>query len=260
MNEGSRTSDAGAATDAGDGRPASRSVAVVDAPPRRRRASSPSDDDDDVDAPATTGAAAPRPPSWPRRVGRRIVRRPVRWAQAPWPTERVVRVVVTDADAGRHDRRDDERRPPQPAQPGRRPDLRPTPRRPAATWAPTCGGRRSCATTCCPTSSSPAGAWTGTPACRCTASTWWSRRWRSSPSTRSSRTAWRSSSSPSPGSSPCRSAAGRSAGWPASATRCRSCSPSPACASRSTRASASTAATSSRRWPASSRSPSPSAW
>ena len=57
----------------------------------------------------------------------------------------------------------------------------------------------------------------------------------------------------------CRSAAGRSAGWPGSATRCPSCSPSPGCASRSTRASASTAATSSRRWPASSRSRSRSA-
>ena len=75
----------------------------------------------------------------------------------------------------------------------------------------------------------------------------------------SSPTAWRSSSSPSPGWSACRSAAGRSAAWPASATRCRSCSPSPAWCSPSTRASASTAATSSRRWPASSRSRSPSA-
>ena len=31
-----------------------------------------------------------------------------------------------------------------------RPDLRATTRPPAATWAPTCGRRRSCATTCCP--------------------------------------------------------------------------------------------------------------
>ena len=75
----------------------------------------------------------------------------------------------------------------------------------------------------------------------------------------SCRTAWRSSWSPSPGWSRCRCAAGRSAASPASATRCPSCSPSPGCASRSTRASASTAATSSRRWPASSRSRSPSA-
>jgi hypothetical protein len=33
--------------------------------------------------------------SWPSRVGNRIVRRPQRWIDDPWPTERVVRFVVT---------------------------------------------------------------------------------------------------------------------------------------------------------------------
>ena len=149
-----------------------------------------------------------------------------------------------DADARRHDRRDDERRPPQPAQPGRRPDLRPHHADRRRHGRPRVGSGVPARPPAVRTSSSPAGAWTGTPACRSY------RFYMVVPAlaivaldVAPARTAWRSSSSPSPGSSPCRSAAGRSAGWPASATRCRSCSPSPACASRSTRASASTAAT-----------------
>jgi hypothetical protein len=35
-----------------------------------------------------------RPP-WPNRVWTRITRRPTEWAQRPWPTERIVRYVVT---------------------------------------------------------------------------------------------------------------------------------------------------------------------
>ena len=51
-----------------------------------------------------------------------------------------------------------------------------TPRRPAATWAPTSGARPTSATTSCRTSASRAGRPTGTPASRCTTSTWSSRR------------------------------------------------------------------------------------
>ncbi len=91
MNEGSERGEAGDHTGETDH---DSSVAVVDAPAR------PDDEvvTGDVDTESRSWddePAEPRPPSWPARAGRRIVRRPVRWAQAPWPTERVVRVVVT---------------------------------------------------------------------------------------------------------------------------------------------------------------------
>ena len=47
----------------------------------------------------------------------------------------------------------------------------PTPRRRAATWAPTCGAPTTCATTCCPRAGSPVGRPTGTPASPPTTST-----------------------------------------------------------------------------------------
>ncbi|MET0145962.1 MAG: hypothetical protein ABW328_14450 [Ilumatobacteraceae bacterium] len=78
------------------------SVAVVDAPGAPSEVPETPDvevDDGTVDEPAivttserTRGAAGP---SLPRRIVRRIVRRPVDWAQRPWPTSRVVQVAVT---------------------------------------------------------------------------------------------------------------------------------------------------------------------
>ncbi len=73
-------------------------VAVVDAPDE----TAPDADDEVVDD-ATDRAddeapwprATPKGPSLPGRIGRRIVRRPVRWALRPWPTSRVVQVAVT---------------------------------------------------------------------------------------------------------------------------------------------------------------------
>ena len=64
-------------------------MAVIDTPPAADRADQPVDESDDLTPPGE-----PRP-SFAARAGRRIVRRPVRWAQQPWPTERVVRVAVT---------------------------------------------------------------------------------------------------------------------------------------------------------------------
>ena len=146
---------------------------------------------------ATRRATAP----WYARAGRRIVRRPVEWARRPWPTSRTVRFAVTavtlivttvvmmnvvhlnplNMQLGPDLRRQhaDRRR-------HGRPRLGPgvPARQPAAQLAAVGlehGLVRRHA--------------------RCTASTWWCRRWRSSPSTRSCPTAWRSSWWPSPGSS-----------------------------------------------------------
>ena len=62
----------------------------------------------------------------------------------------------------------------------------PGPPLPAATWVPTCGGRPSSATSCCPGSGSAAGPPTGTPGSPPTTSTWWSPCWPSLPSTSAS--------------------------------------------------------------------------
>jgi hypothetical protein len=51
-----------------------------------------SDATDDVGSDRSSETA--RQP-WPNRVWRRITRRPTEWAQRPWPTERIVRYVVT---------------------------------------------------------------------------------------------------------------------------------------------------------------------
>src|SRR5688572_8075936 len=51
--------------------------------------------DDGLD-PAREGEPDEEPrPAWWRRAVTRMVRRPVAWLTAPWPTERVVRVVFT---------------------------------------------------------------------------------------------------------------------------------------------------------------------
>ena len=73
-----------------------------------RRADAPSDapladpwdavdplDPDDEWAGERLVAPAPAGEAWPARFGRRLVRRPVRWAERPWPTERIVQYVVT---------------------------------------------------------------------------------------------------------------------------------------------------------------------
>ena len=67
-------------------------VALVDAPVR-----APDDDLIDVEPEWAHShePVAERRPSWPARAGRRLVRRPVEWAEQPWPTERIVRVAVT---------------------------------------------------------------------------------------------------------------------------------------------------------------------
>ena len=49
--------------------------------------------DTDVIVPASL--APERGPSWPERAYRRIIRRPLEWAERPWPTDRVVRYAVT---------------------------------------------------------------------------------------------------------------------------------------------------------------------
>jgi hypothetical protein len=46
------------------------------------------------------GEADEARPSWFRRAGERAVRRPVRWATAPWPTDRIVKLVVTVLSLG----------------------------------------------------------------------------------------------------------------------------------------------------------------
>ena len=70
-------------------------LAVVDAPPEPdelevvevRRPPVP---DEDRPSPAS-----PSRPPWAERAARRIVQRPTAWAQRPWPTERIVKVIVT---------------------------------------------------------------------------------------------------------------------------------------------------------------------
>jgi len=70
------------------------SVALVDAP-------APTDADGSAipsgDGAAAGWAGAPpaREPSRLARIGRRVVRRPMTWAQRPWPTDRIVKVTVT---------------------------------------------------------------------------------------------------------------------------------------------------------------------
>jgi hypothetical protein len=66
-------------------------MATVEAPPERELP-------DLAPIPEEEAEAEPAPPrrqSWPRRAGRRIVRRPVEWASRPWPTSRTVRFAVT---------------------------------------------------------------------------------------------------------------------------------------------------------------------
>ena len=116
-----------------------------------------------------------------------------------------------------------------PARPGQRARRRRRPR--AATWAPTCGRRPTCATTCSRRSASPAGPPTGTPASPRSSSTWCSRRWRSPllslvlpygvafKLVADQRRA-----------DACRCRAGRSASSPACRSRPRRCSPSAATA------------------------------
>jgi hypothetical protein len=69
------------------------SVAVVDAPLTTDE--EPAADGADPGDTGGVAAAPPPPPTWWQRAGRRIVRRPVEWAERPWPTSRVVQVVVT---------------------------------------------------------------------------------------------------------------------------------------------------------------------
>src|SRR4051794_16335793 len=72
-----------------DDEPDEGTVATVEAPPVP---------DEEVVAPGAADGAQPAAgaqPSWPARAGRRIVRRPVRWAQRPWTTSRTVRFAVT---------------------------------------------------------------------------------------------------------------------------------------------------------------------
>src|SRR5262245_1195057 len=49
---------------------------------------------DDFDRDGLDEETGPRP-AWWRRAATRLVRRPVAWLTAPWPTQRVVRVVFT---------------------------------------------------------------------------------------------------------------------------------------------------------------------
>ena len=128
------------------------------------------DDPDVAPVGESTGDVQPAGrPSLPGRIGRRIIRRPSRWLNSPWPTERIVQYLTalilvggatfavlqvvhldlvftnntpTGGDMGAHVM-----------------GAGVPARRPAAALA-----------------SSAAGACTGTPASRCTASTWWSRR------------------------------------------------------------------------------------
>ncbi len=72
-------------------------VAVVDAPAQPEEdieieALPPGDD-----TPSEWPPPGPRRDSWLRRAGRRVVRRPVHWAEQPWPTQRIVRVLITSA-------------------------------------------------------------------------------------------------------------------------------------------------------------------
>ena len=97
------------------------------------------------------GSAPPVASPWYRRGG----------AAGRAPPGRLVAAAVAERARGpraRHvDRRwsittvdHDERRPPQPVLAEHATWCSTTPRRPAATWAPTCGARPTCATTCCP--------------------------------------------------------------------------------------------------------------
>ena len=70
-------------------------LALVDAPPTPDEVVIEEVADDDTAVDEWAGAPAPRDPSVLGRIGRRIVRRPTRWAQRPWPTDRVVKVTVT---------------------------------------------------------------------------------------------------------------------------------------------------------------------
>ncbi len=65
-------------------------VATVEAPPEGEPAQV-----EPAPIPDEDWRAEPQRPSWTRRAGRRIVRRPVEWATSPWPTSRTVRFVVT---------------------------------------------------------------------------------------------------------------------------------------------------------------------
>ena len=175
-------------------------VATVDAPPAP-------DEDERV---RRRGRATDR-----RRVGRRpggarAVVRPGARAPDRAPARRVGAAAVADRAASSRSPspacrcivttvRDDERRPPQPAERERRPRLRPQHADRRRHGRPRLGAGLPARQPAAELAAHRAGAWTGTRACRCTASTWSCRRWRSSPSTRSCPTAWRSSWSPSPG-------------------------------------------------------------
>ena len=230
--------DAGRPADGEPTAPIDRGDASTPPTHRRRRSTSRTVD---VGVARRRDGAAPR--SSAVAAGRRRDRAPARRVGSRRGRPSASCASPSRAHAHHHDRRDDERRPPQPAEHRARPDLRQQhadrrrhgrprlgpgvpPRPPAAALA-----------------AHRAGAWTGTPACPLY------RFYMVVPAL-----AIVALDTVLPygvafklvavsGSSRCRSAAGRSAGWPASATRCPSCSPSPGCASRSTRASASTAAT-----------------
>ena len=68
------------------------SVAVVDAPPHEGEERASAEDEAAADAVA---GAAPTGPSRVQRVARRLLRRPIEWAERPWPTSRIVQVAVT---------------------------------------------------------------------------------------------------------------------------------------------------------------------
>ncbi len=51
-------------------------------------------DDPPIDIEEPAHEPAPARPSLPARVGRRIIRRPSRWLNAPWPTERIVQYLT----------------------------------------------------------------------------------------------------------------------------------------------------------------------
>src|SRR5829696_137844 len=71
-----------------------RSVALIEerhdvAAPARQPVEVPVEED------VTEEQREPRRPSWIARAGRRIIRRPERWARRPWPPSRIIKVTVT---------------------------------------------------------------------------------------------------------------------------------------------------------------------
>ena len=154
-------------------------------PVEHRRARADPDVDDDPDARRHSRSSGPVADCRSRRDAHHPAALPL--VTRPWPPERIVRTAFTTASlavttlvmmrvvhfnpfegpASARDLIFDN------TTPDRRRHGRPR-----------LGARLPARRTCCPTGSSTAGAWTGTAACPSTASTWSSRRWRSSPSTR----------------------------------------------------------------------------